>query len=92
MELSDRRVAVVEQLLIHRHVARADISLGQSLGQVQHGLAPRPEVTTLRATPERPLKRVAVRVDEARQYETLHRRIVTRSVRTRDHERSSVPP
>ena len=92
VELADGRIAAVEHFLVSRHIPGLDQLRCLTPCECQHRVAPGPEVAAIGTAPERPLKRMAVRVDEARQYETLHRRIVTRRVRRRDHERSSVPP
>ena len=47
VELADGRVARVAQLPVDRGVALADTSRCLTPGQVQHGLAPRPEVRAL---------------------------------------------
>ena len=47
VELADGRIAGREHLAVGLHVALADVSRGQTPGQVQHGLAPGPEVAAL---------------------------------------------
>ena len=57
---------------------RPDMSRGQAPGQVQHGLAPGPEVPALDLSAQRALEGVAVRVDEPWEPErSLHRGDVT---------------
>ena len=65
VELADGRIAGREHLAVGLHVALADVSRGQTPGQVQHGLAPGPEVAALGLAAQGALERVAVRVDEA---------------------------
>ena len=64
VELSDRGVAGRPQLAVDLDVARSDVSRCLTPGQVQHRLAPRPEVPALGAPAQRPLERMAMRVDE----------------------------
>src|SRR5439155_15957382 len=78
VELTDRRVARRDQLAVDLDVTQTDLFGGQSLGQGQHGLAPRPEVAAFRSAPQGPLERVTVGVHEPRQAERLcHPRILS---------------
>ena len=78
VELADDRIAGREHLPVNLDVARTHLIRGQSPGHVQHGLAPAPEVRALGAAAQGPLKRMAVRVDEAGQREGRHdRRILS---------------
>ena len=65
VELADGRVAGRAHLAVGLDVALPDVAWGQTPGQVQHGLPPRPEVAALRLAAQRALERVAVGVDEA---------------------------
>ena len=69
MELADGRVAGLSHLAVTSPHSPFDLSRGQAPSQVQHGLAPGPEIAALDSTPERPLERVAVSVHEARKHE-----------------------
>ena len=53
----------VQLVLVAHELGRLTVGLGE------HRLAPRPEVASCRAPPQRPLERVAVRVHEARESE-----------------------
>ena len=82
MELADGGVAGRPQLPVDQGIALADQSRCLTPGQVQHGLAPRPEVRALRASAQRPLERMAMRVDETGELETVrHAREDTRVLR-----------
>ena len=69
MELPDCRVARSEHLLVAELVVVAHELRGLALRLGEHHVAPRPEVTAGRASPQRALERVAVRVHEARESE-----------------------
>src|SRR6266511_517664 len=65
VELADRGVARSAHLAVDLLVAGTD-ALGRLLRrELEHRVAPGPEVAALRAASERSLERVAVRVDEA---------------------------
>ena len=73
-ELGDRSVAAAQQLQIATGGDRFQILTAQSLRERVHGLAPAPEIILLPGCPlspraQRPLKRVAMRVDQSRQSE-----------------------
>jgi len=91
VELADGRVPGPPELAIDLGVLAAH-ELGRlPLGLGEHPVSPRPEVVARRAAPQRPLERVAVRVDEARHRERLaHTGIVTDSARTRATAAGSV--
>src|SRR5439155_3500463 len=81
VELAHRRVAGVAHLGVGLYVLGANGVGRLPLRELEHDLAPGPEVAALRAPAERALERVAVRIDETRERERLgggHRgRIVT---------------
>ena len=66
VELPDGGVPRRAHLREDGAVVRADAG-----GELQHRLAPSPEVTALHQAPERPLERVAVRIHEARDLEIV---------------------
>ena len=70
VELAHRGEAGREHLAVDALVVAAHSLRGLLVGQGEHRVAPGPEVASLGATPERALKGVAVRVDEARDRET----------------------
>jgi hypothetical protein len=79
VELADGRVAGKEELGVDELVLRPDALGGLPGGELEHRLAPGPEVAARRAPPQRPLEAVAVSVDEARERERAgHLWIVTR--------------
>src|SRR5262249_14843419 len=65
VELTDRRVAGGAQLAVDVHVLAPDALRRLPGRELEHRLAPRPEVAAFDAPAQRPLERVAVRVDEA---------------------------
>jgi len=65
VELPDGGVAGSAHLDVHRRVLRSDTSRGLTPGEVEHRVAPRPEVGALRAASKRPLEPVTVAVDKA---------------------------
>ena len=69
VELADRRVAGVPHLGVRRRVELAHGRRRLPLGLGEHQLAPGPEVAAAGPTAQRTLKRVRVRVHEARQGE-----------------------
>ena len=71
MELAHGRVPRRAHLAIDVRVVLPDTFRGLTPGQLQHRLAPLPEVAALRAAAQRALEGVAVRVDEAGQGEGL---------------------
>src|SRR5439155_15690159 len=84
MELADRRITRGPQLAVDVHVLSADElgRLARCLGE--HQLTPTPEIGSSGAAAEGTLKAVAVRIDEARQAETLgHGRILSTLMATR---------
>jgi hypothetical protein len=71
VELAHGRVPGGAHLAVRGLVGRPH-ELGRlALGLREHSLAPGPEIAPSRASPERALERVAVRVDETRQRERL---------------------
>ena len=66
VELADGGIARVAKLSVDPDIVVADPFRCLTPGQVQHGLAPGPEVLALVPAAQRALKAVAVRVDEAR--------------------------
>jgi glycoprotein endo-alpha-1,2-mannosidase len=72
VELADGGVARAAELPVDPGIALADQSRCLTPGQVQHGLAPRPEVRALGPSAQRPLESVTVRVDETGELETVH--------------------
>ena len=66
VELANRGVARRAQFAVDVRVARPDVGRGLTPGELEHRLAPGPEVAALRSPAQRTLERVAVRVDEAR--------------------------
>ena len=70
MELADRRVPGGEHLAVDELVVGAHPLRRLLVGEGEHGVAPGPEVAACGAPPKRPLKGVAVCVDEARDRET----------------------
>ena len=82
VELADGGVAGVPELLVDPGIALSDPSGCLTPGQVQHGLAPGPEVGALRSPAQRPLEGVAMRVDKTGELETVrHAREDTRVLR-----------
>ena len=82
VKLADGGVAGVAELTVNPGIALADQSWCLTPGQVQHGLAPRPEVGALRSPAQCPLEGVAVRVDKTGELETVrHAREDTRVLR-----------
>src|SRR4029077_13504004 len=76
--LADSRVAGAELLAVNPYVVLADPFGRQTRGHVQHGLAPGPEVASLRPASQRALERVAMGVHETRNREPLgHLRILS---------------
>ena len=73
VELADGRVPRREHLLVHEPVLAPDLGRGQRLGELDHAVAPRPEVRSTAAAAERPLERVGVGVDETVDRERRHR-------------------
>jgi hypothetical protein len=67
VELTDGGVARVAQLTVDPDVVPADTFRCLTPGQVQHGLAPGPEVLALVPAAQRALKAMAVRVHESRE-------------------------
>ena len=66
VELADRGVAGGTHLPVHLLVVDADALGRLALGELEHRVAPRPEVAAaLGSAPERTLEGVAMRVDEA---------------------------
>ena len=65
VELPDRGVARCAHLAIDLLVAGPDALGGLLVGELEHGVAPGPEVAALGAAAKRALESVAVRVDEA---------------------------
>src|SRR4029077_17408413 len=65
VELADGGVACAEQLAIDVDVARPDLSRGLTPGELEHRVAPCPEIVALRAPAQGSLERVTVGVDEA---------------------------
>jgi hypothetical protein len=82
VKLADGGVAGVPEFLVDPGVALADLARDLAPGQVQHGLAPGPEVGALCSPAQRPLEGVAMRVDETGELETVrHAREDTRVLR-----------
>jgi hypothetical protein len=82
VELADGGVACGAELPVDPDIALSDQPRCLTPGQVQHGLAPRPEVRALRPPAQRPLEGMAMRVDEAGELETVrHAREDTRVLR-----------
>ncbi|MDX6568127.1 MAG: hypothetical protein QOH15_705, partial [Gaiellales bacterium] len=82
VELADSGVAGVSKLPVDPGIALSDESWCLTPGQVQHGLAPTPEVGALGPAAQRPLEGMAVRVDKPRELETVrHAREDTRVLR-----------
>lgn len=71
VELPDRRIAGGAHLAIRVRIEDADGLVRLSLRLREHQLSPRPEVASARAAAQRPLKRMAVRVDESGQRDGL---------------------
>ncbi len=71
VELSNGRIAGATQLTKGGLVIASDLRRSQAGGQLQHGIAPAPEVSALGSSAQRPLKRVAVGVHEAGEREPL---------------------
>ena len=65
VELADRGVAGAAHLAVHLLVVDADALGRLPVRELEHRVAPGPEVAALGAAAERPLEGVAVRVDEA---------------------------
>jgi hypothetical protein len=77
VELADGRVPGVEHLAINLDVAGANLLCRQRGRQLEHRLAPAPEVVALVSASQRALERVRMGVHEARQGESLrHLRIL----------------
>ena len=70
VELADRGVPRGEQLAVDALVVGAHALRRLLVGQGEHRVAPGPEVAAFGAPAKRPLKGMAVRVDEARDRET----------------------
>src|SRR5215210_6453925 len=77
VELADGGPAVREHLAVHALVALAHARGGLASSELEHRLAPAPEVAASRRAAERSLERVTVRVDEARQGQALRHRPTT---------------
>ncbi len=71
VELADRRVTGVAHLRVDPRVLRSDVSRGLTPGELEHRVAPGPEVAALGPTPQRPLEGVAVCVHEAWEVENV---------------------
>ncbi len=71
MELADRRVAGAAHLRVDRRVLRSDVSRGLTPGELEHRVAPGPEVAALGPAAQRPLERVAVCVHEPWEVENV---------------------
>src|SRR4029079_1493170 len=65
VELADRGVAGGEHLAVDLLVAGADALGRLPVGELEHRVAPGPEVAALGVAPERSLEGAALRVDEA---------------------------
>ncbi len=77
VELADGGVPGRAQLAIDLRIARSHPFRGLTLCELEHRLAPRPEIGAFGPPAQRPLERVAVRVDEARDpRRLLHARIL----------------
>jgi len=74
MKLADGRITGVPHLPKGGLVVEPDPCRVQAAGQLQHGIAPAPEVCALRSPSQRPLKRVAVSVHEAGKRKPLRHR------------------
>jgi hypothetical protein len=82
VELADGGVAGVPQLPVDPGIALPDQSWCLTPGQVQHGLAPRPEVGALRPPTESPLEGMRMGVDKTGELESgRHAREDTRVLR-----------
>ncbi len=77
VELADGGVPGRAQLAIDRRITRSHPFRGLTPRELEHRLAPRPEIGAFGPPAQRPLERVAVRVDEARDpRRLLHARIL----------------
>ncbi len=65
VELADGGVPGRAQLAIDLRIARSHPFRGLTAGELEHRLAPRPEIGAFGPSAQRPLERVAMRVDEA---------------------------
>jgi CDP-diacylglycerol--glycerol-3-phosphate 3-phosphatidyltransferase len=74
VKLADGRIPGIPHLAEGGLVVEPDPSRGQAAGQLQHGIAPAPEVPALRSPSQRPLERVAVGVHEAGKRKPLRHR------------------
>ena len=64
VELADRRVPRCAELPVHVCIARPHLLGSLAAGELEHRLPPGPEVVSLRSPAQRPLERMAMRVDE----------------------------
>jgi len=65
MELADRRIAGAAQLPVHAHILAPHAPRSLAACEIEHRLAPTPEVTSFSAPAQGPLEGVAVHIDEA---------------------------
>jgi hypothetical protein len=71
VELAHGGEARVPELGVHRRVPGTHAGGCLAARELEHRLAPGPEVAALRTAPERALERMAVRIDESRYLESF---------------------